>query len=238
MDIETRRAMRYLKAYAFFTSSALVVIALAAFRNDGLQPGRKQHFGEIDVERINIVEKDGTPRLIFSNKARFPGIIYHGKEYPHPSRKAAGMLWFNDEGTENGGLTAGVQHDSTGVSADGILTFDQYDQDQTVALRYDEQNGRRSAGLQVWDRPNYPLGRLIEVLGLPNGPVKTQRLNDFKQGNATRLFAGKTQDKASVVQLSDPQGRPRLRLVVDSLGSARVEFLDANGAVTSVLPSR
>src|SRR5579872_2106963 len=117
MDIETRRAMRYLKAYAFFTSSALVVIALAAFRNDGLQPGRRQHFGEIDVERINIVEKDGTPRLIFSNKARFPGIIYHGKEYPHPSRHTAGMLWFNDEGTENGGLTTDAQHDSTGVSA-------------------------------------------------------------------------------------------------------------------------
>ena len=238
MDIETRRAMRYLKAYAFFTTSALVVIALAAFRNEGSQPGKKQHFGEIDVERINIVEKDGTPRLIFSNKARFPGIIYHGKEYPHPSRRAAGMLWFNDEGTENGGLTAGAQHDSTGVSADGILTFDQYDQDQTVALRYDEQNGRRSAGLQVWDRPNYPLGRLIEVLGLPNGPVKTQRLNEFKQGNATRLFAGKTENKASVVQLSDPQGRPRLRLVVDSLGTARVEFLDANGAIFRVTPAK
>jgi hypothetical protein len=238
MDDTLRRDVRILKAYALVTSTVLALLVLAASQGAQRKPDARQHFGEIDVERINIVERDGTPRFIFSNKARFPGIIVHGKEYPHPSRKTAGMLWFSDEGTENGGLTAGVEHGPDGTTASGLLTFDQYDQDQTVGLRYDEHNGQRSAGLQVWDRPDYPIERILDALRLPNGPEKTRRLDEFKKGNATRLYAGKTPDRAAVVQLADPQGRPRLRLSVDSAGIARVEFLDENGRVTSTLPSK
>jgi hypothetical protein len=54
---------------------------------------------------------------------------------------------------------------------------------------------------------------------------------------AERLFLGRTRTRASAVVLSDPAGRPRLRLLVDSLGSARIEFLDEAGAVVSRLPS-
>lgn len=64
---------------------------------------RRASFDEITVHRINLVEPDGTLRMVISDKARFPGAIFHGKEYRHP-RSAAGMLFFNDEGTEDGGL--------------------------------------------------------------------------------------------------------------------------------------
>ena len=49
--------------------------------------------------------------MVISNKADFPGIIIKGKETPHPDRKTAGMLFFNDEGTENGGLIFGGSKD-------------------------------------------------------------------------------------------------------------------------------
>ena len=52
---------------------------------------------------------------------------------------------------------------------------------------------------------------------------------------ASRLFAGKQPDKSSMVTLSDPKGRPRLRLTVDSLGAARIEFLDDAGHVIRTL---
>jgi hypothetical protein len=52
---------------------------------------------------------------------------------------------------------------------------------------------------------------------------------------STRLFAGKTADRSAVVALSDPQGRPRLRMVVDTSGDARIEFLDATGRVASTV---
>src|SRR5690606_12971006 len=64
-------------------------------------------FEEIDVKRINIREDDGTLRMIVSNTTRFPGIIFRGKHHPHPNRTTAGILFFNDEGTENGGLIFG-----------------------------------------------------------------------------------------------------------------------------------
>jgi hypothetical protein len=54
---------------------------------------------------------------------------------------------------------------------------------------------------------------------------------------AARVYLGRDPAKSAVLNLSDPLGRPRLRLRVDSLGNASLEFLDANGAVTSRYPS-
>ncbi len=53
---------------------------------------------------------------------------------------------------------------------------------------------------------------------------------------ATRVAAGKGEDKSAFVMLADPKGRSRLRLTVDSLGAAMIEFLDAGGHVTHRIP--
>ena len=53
---------------------------------------------------------------------------------------------------------------------------------------------------------------------------------------AQRLFIGRDPDKNAVLSLADREGKPRLRLAVDSLGNAKVEFLDAAGKVTARLP--
>jgi hypothetical protein len=55
---------------------------------------------------------------------------------------------------------------------------------------------------------------------------------------AERVYVGRDRSRAAVVHLSDPQGRPRLRLVVDSLGVPSLEFLDDAGKVTARLPER
>ena len=52
---------------------------------------------EITVQRINIVEPDGTPRLIISNHAKLPGVMVHSKEKPL-DRSQAGLIFLNDEG--------------------------------------------------------------------------------------------------------------------------------------------
>ena len=56
--------------------------------------------------------------------------------------------------------------------------------------------------------------------------------------NAQRMFLGKDPSKSAVLNLSDPNGKPRLRLVVDSLGAARIEFLDAAGKVTNTVTGK
>src|SRR5260370_18040718 len=87
-----------------------------------IAPSKKIVFEEITVQRVNIVEPDGTLRMVISDKALFPGIFLKRQEHPHPNRNTAGMLFFNDEGTENGGLTfGGVKDKNVQASAYGHL---------------------------------------------------------------------------------------------------------------------
>jgi hypothetical protein len=126
--------------------------------------------------------------------------------------------------------------------------FDQYGQDQTVGLTYDEQDGRRSAGLRVWDRPDVPITVLADMVEpikqMPDGAEKTRRMAAVRDsamklnlGGAQRVFVGKQPNKTATVLLADAQSRPRLRLVVDSAGAARIEFLDATGKVLRTISS-
>jgi hypothetical protein len=55
-------------------------------------------------------------------------------------------------------------------------------------------------------------------------------------GGATRLFVGKTRERAAVVELRDGAGHVCLRLSVTHDGTPRLEFLDADGVVTASLP--
>jgi hypothetical protein len=157
--------------------------------------------------------------------------------------KTAGMLFYNDKGDECGGLSfSGQEKDGTRRAGAGLL-FDQFNQDQTIGITYSEGDGRRVAGLNVWDRPDTPIGEMIEKLQtiqkMPDGPEKTQALQKFRDtsGIAQRVFVGKNRDKAALLALSDPQGRPRIQLIVDAQGQAKLEFLDEKGAVVHALPA-
>ena len=86
--------------------SGVLTVVLCVVLLSGASSRKKTSFDEIDVKRINLVEPDGTIRMVISNRADFPGLIVKGKEYPH-DRQTAGMLFFDDEGTENGGLIFG-----------------------------------------------------------------------------------------------------------------------------------
>lgn len=59
---------------------------------------KNQKFEEIDVERINVVEKDGKVKMVISNAARqHPGAV-DGKLIPREQGRAAGMIFFNERG--------------------------------------------------------------------------------------------------------------------------------------------
>src|SRR3546814_18599578 len=93
--------------------------------------------------------------MIMSNTSRSPGIIMHGKERPHPSgNRGAGIIFYNNEGSENGGLTFSGQKGPDGkISGGGHLSFDQSAQDKVIQLTQSEYNGRRWAALIVNDHP-------------------------------------------------------------------------------------
>lgn len=230
MSRSIRRQVRLLQVYAGATSLVLVVLALSAFR-------QAQRFGEITVERINVVDADGTLRLVISNKDRMhPGVI-GGKTLQRP-RPYAGLLFFNDQGDEAGGLTLrGREQDGHRV-ADAGLMFDQLGQDQIIGFEYTEEDRRRAAAFKVWDRPEAPLSDLVDALTAARAiqdPAQREaavaKVRSTAPKPAQRVFVGRTPERAAQVQLSDAQGRSRLRLAVTADGDATIEFLDAAGRV-------
>jgi hypothetical protein len=107
-------------------------------------------FAEIDVQRINVIEPDGTTRLVISNRAKFPGSFFRGKEIARPDRQTTGLLFVNDEGTEMGGLTFdGAKGKDGQISSNGHLSFDQYDQDQIFAIGARVDSGDLILSLQA-----------------------------------------------------------------------------------------
>ncbi|HEX4740663.1 MAG TPA: hypothetical protein VH353_04970 [Caulobacteraceae bacterium] len=189
----------------------------------------------LNVQRINVREPDGTLRLVISDKAQFPGLIVRGREIPHKDRRdVAGMLFFNDEGTENGGLTVNGSKTNGQVRSDSGLTFDQYEQDQVVMLSQSEADGRRRAGLTIFDRPDHAID-FARMARLETLPEATRREEEGRMAAAgefghSRAFVGKA-NGASMVTLRDATGRDRLRLKVSPAGEAAIEFLDGHGKV-------
>jgi len=193
---------------------------------------RKVVVTELDVQRINVREPDGTLRMTISNSATAPGLFFKGKEHAFPSRQAAGILFFNDEGTENGGLLFGGTKKGSHVSSGGHLSFDQYEQDQVISLDQTEESGRRRAGLAFFDRPATPIPvELIERMNTPEGDAEFERLKEAGGFGYPRLFIGKTENRASTVILRDAKGLARLKLTVTPAGDASIEFMDETGKI-------
>jgi len=221
------------------TLACAVSLTSGAIASDPPAPApANARFTEIDVQRINLREPDGTLRLVISNTARTPGIIMRGVERPHPSgRRTAGMLFFNEEGSENGGMTWSGQRTADGrVSGGGHLSFDQYEQDQVVQLTQSENNGRRWAGMVVSDRPDTPLDfdLAVRISQMPEGPERAaalQRVMAEGTFGRQRVMVGKTRDRESVVLLSDAMGRPRIRMRVAQDGASAIDFLNETGGV-------
>jgi hypothetical protein len=234
-----QRELRFLRIHAVVSSLVLVVLVASGFRQ-----AKNQTLDELNVGRINIVDADGKLRMVLSNKDRMHPGMMDGKMIDRP-RPVAGLLFFNEEGDEVGGLTYTGREVSGSRRANASFMFDQFKQDQTIGISYSEADGRRSAGLQVWDRPDTKLSELIDKMNAANKiEDKAERDKAIAAIRAAapaaprRLFAGKTQDRAAIVSLADGQGKPRLNLVVDASGDPRVEFLDENGKVVSRLPQK
>jgi hypothetical protein len=221
---------------------ATTVIGFALARDATGNP-TKVAYDEIDVKRINLREDDGTLRMVISNKARFPGLIIRGKEHAHPSgRKTAGFLFFNEEGTENGGLIFEGKTENGKVTSGGHISFDQYERDQTVQMTYDEAEGKRRAAFIVHDYPFAPNDDAAweKAVAMPAGAAKDAEFTRLRElhGPYRRAFIGRSRDDSSGMALFDAKGRPRITMIVTAEGAASIQFLDEKGkAVKTVTPS-
>ncbi len=229
----TAFTQRLLLVYSGVLTAVLCVVLLA-----GATSTKKSSFDEIDVRQINLVEPDGTLRLVIADKANFPGLIVKGKEYPH-DRQTAGMLFFNDEGKENGGLIFGGSKDKEGkVQSWGHLSFDQYMGDQVAVLNAEEEDGRRHSGLEFVDEPDVPMSHVTDALRLPaeQSKAKLHEIYSGKNKPEHRVYLGRKGDRSAALELKDDQGRDRIVIAVAADGTPSLSFLDEQGKVVGQFP--
>src|SRR5215831_14070152 len=179
-------SQRFLVLYSAVVTLAFSVTVLCGF----VLQTKKAAFEQLDVQRINLVEPDGTLRMVISDHANFPGMIIRGKEQPL-ARPQAGMLFYNDEGTENGGLVFGGRRNANGevVDAGVALSFDRYGgNSQFVQL----------AGVQ--DANNHFVGLTLSE----TDATRTRR----------RVVIGPDKEGVASMALMDRDGRKRIVLQV------------------------
>ena len=229
---------RFLAAY-----SGVLTIVFAATVLLGARPAASNaSFNRITVHRIDVVEPDGTERLAISNKDAFPGSYLHGKEIARPDRNdAAGLLLLNDQGTEDGGFLWGGKRDAAGKpSSFGHLSFDQYDQDQTLTMGSSlDPDGKRRTSVQLndvgpWFITAEAYAEFERLKQMPEGPARaaaSQALERKYAGNVPRAALARRDDASVGLELSDKAGQVRARLTVKPDGQPALEFLDAQGKV-------
>lgn len=228
--------VRFLKMYAGIITVLFAVLLFSAFSSS-----RNQKFEEINVERINVVEKDGKLKMVIANKARqHPGQV-DGKYYKErEGQRPAGMIFFSERGDEIGGL---IFDGNDGDGQFGSLTFDKFRGDQTIQFAHlENKNGNYFAGLRMNDE-NITLTERIkkmeEIEKLPTKEAKDAAIKKMQENGeflVGRLFIGRSRDKNSFISLNDAKGKTRIEISVEPNGNPKLNFLDENGKVIYSLP--
>jgi hypothetical protein len=236
MTRKLRNELRFLRLYVVFSVPVLALLLFAAISDRTGTP----YFEEITVERINVVEPDGTRKLVIASSARQTEATIGGVQVPIERTRPAGLVFFNDYGDEIGGLAFGGDRTRGGQH----LAFDQAGHDQVLTVvnrEWTDDQGRRlrTSGIELVDRPTDRT--LLDVLALMReleaieDPDERARARAQIDGPATfgapRMFVGRTAEGHATTVLMDGRGRPRLRMTVEADGAAGIEFLDAEGNV-------
>lgn len=245
-----KKELVFLRAFAVATVIGVVYISSVAFNKTG-----NTKFTEIDVERINIVEKDGTVKMVITNLGRFPNgkDKINGKPTNEERKKRSGMLFFNEDGIECGGFIYDGKKNANGHSSGLSLTYDQYDGDQVMQLLtedYREGNNRYvTSGLMFNDRPvnesQAKIGsimRELDSLGKKDPKAAEEKYRAYQSqgliGGAPRMLLGKSRSQSNGLFLFDSNGMPRAMFYVDKDNNAKLDFFDENGKVLASFPEK
>lgn len=237
----------FLRSFALFTVLG-ISICFISFTGIG-----NTKFTEIDVERINIVEPDGTTKMIITNMDRFPQgeTIINNRKVNPDRKKRSGMLFFNEDGIECGGFIYDGKKNEQGHSSGLSLTYDQYDGDQVMQLLttdYGKGEERMvSSSLVFNDRPKKETQDSLLIISqelnslYKSDPEKYKtKLREYKQaevwGSTPRIMLGKTRSLNNGLFLFDDNGNPKAMFYVDKNNNAKLDFYDNSGNVIASFP--
>jgi hypothetical protein len=225
---------------AYEQATEALRLAQAAARASGVEV-TSPVVDELTVKRVNVVEDDGTLRMVLGNSAMGRTAPMRGRDVEHPGRAPmAGLLFVNDEGTECGGLGFAGRRSDEGPVQWGYFTFDDYEQNECFRLGYGREGRQTTKFLEFSDQPEWSLVDMVEELeGLDDDAAREVQERYFGRTDGlgrSRLRLAREDDGSVRLVLRDARGQDRLRFVVPADGEPVLEILDADGVPRSLLP--
>ena len=150
----------------------------------------------------------------------------------------------SEEGTEQGGLIwgAGQLPDGT-IENHGHLSLDQYEDNQIFALDAGQEGKDKFSRITISDQGDYPVDekrkarQTIDALPPDKQDDAWGQFFSTHRHDVQRLQLGRSPDGSVGLNLSDGNGKPRIRLTVQADGKSAMQFLDFDGAVVSEFPA-
>jgi hypothetical protein len=215
---------------------------------------------ELRLRRLDITDAEGNVGFILAARPRLPGIRFEGKQHGPGSRKDhPGMIFYNNNGDEVGGLVAMATKSPEGYYNGGIsFSIDQVGHDGQVAslMNWTEGDYARTA-LRIND---FPAGINPGVITSSDAyktalaaarAATTDEEREIKwrayfemlgreRFYAERIFLGSegAAERTAKLELKDSMSRPRLRMLVDGTGEPRIEFLDTEGKIVKTITAK
>lgn len=203
----------------------------------------QQRFKVINAERINIREKNGILKAALSNSAGFS----EGQRAEQGAVRLSGLMFYNEEGQETGGLVYLGKAIPGGQDADVSLTMDQYNQDQNVYLHHVEHKDSLGSniedGLTILSRPDWKgikeeYAIYNEMNKLPPKEREALSLKSLQAGKIStrRAFYGvrrgminkESFDDAGLF-LKNKWGKDAIKIFVDKENKPHFEIYDSLG---------
>lgn len=220
---------------------ALTILTIHSFMPDADAQNESRHVDELTVRRLKIVDASGTVRLLLTGKplpeGRIDGKVLSSTAAP---RQAAGLLFYNDRGDEQGGLIYSGYHGEQG----GVLTFDAWRQDQALQIQHADDATGSDSYIAGRDRPKTSLLNDIAAYDRERAAASTDAEREkisarwLREGRfGRRRFLVGEQNGVSQLTLDDAQGQTRLRLRVTPKGDAAIQFLNKRGVVVRTIKS-
>ncbi len=246
MENKLERRLNLLTAYAVVSTIVFGAILSMSFRSNN--DNKDVAFDELTVKRINIISEEGEFRMVVSNEFRqHPGRI-NGQDIEKRDRPA-GILFFNEEGDECGGIIHWGKETDGATSSGMSFTMDQYKEDQVIQIINNEyySEGKQSIqrGLAISDLPTGSdlltrMRKVEEIQNLLSTSSREEQQKIIEQyGNTLsstqRLFIGKTKKNNAGLFLAGPDGKQRLNIYVDENNIPKIEVTDEKGVTTNIL---
>jgi hypothetical protein len=240
------RELVILRTFTVGTVAIMAVVLLFAFKTN-----ENQKFGTIDVERINIVEADGTVKMIITNVEQFPNgeTKINDMATNKNRKKRSGMLYFNEDGLECGGLIYDGAKNEKGHSSGLSLTYDRYDGDQVMQLlTTDEERGdeRRVSSVLMFSDRTANVSReehdkiMAEIDSIKDKKLRRKKYREYADqgliGGTPRIMLGKTGSQNNGLFLFGDNGKTKAMFYVDKSNNVKLEVYDDKGNVTNSWP--